>query len=260
MAIIAKVGNTKVAVGIVFLFFLTLVSYSSASVHILAVGDYPHGILKPIYGASQVQVGWVSSLGRIVTYDELVKYDAVFLDSSILPYVKEEPWEDWFTAYAKDGGTLIRVTRGAGASDKNLILSETKLGDGRVLDVEGYQAQYQSSQWVEAKDFWLGIFTASISPSRAILLRTLPFLLIFLTILFILCLLSIHTRNHPANGVAGTDEASQQTNLSLIHISEPTRLGMNSYAVFCWKKKTATVPQPIIPIFRASKPETFLIT
>ena len=25
--------------------------------------------------------------------------------------------------------------------------------------------------------------------------------------------------------------------LSLIHISEPTRLGMNSYAVFCWKKK-----------------------
>src|SRR5450756_2050918 len=27
--------------------------------------------------------------------------------------------------------------------------------------------------------------------------------------------------------------------LSLIHISEPTRLGMNSYAVFCLKKKTA---------------------
>src|SRR5450756_2279409 len=26
-------------------------------------------------------------------------------------------------------------------------------------------------------------------------------------------------------------------NLSLIHISEPTRLGMNSYAVFCLKKK-----------------------
>src|SRR5659263_567985 len=25
--------------------------------------------------------------------------------------------------------------------------------------------------------------------------------------------------------------------LSLIHISEPTRLGMISYAVFCWKKK-----------------------
>src|SRR5665648_879400 len=27
------------------------------------------------------------------------------------------------------------------------------------------------------------------------------------------------------------------TGLSLIHISEPTRLGMNSYAVFCLKKK-----------------------
>src|SRR5450756_2130696 len=29
--------------------------------------------------------------------------------------------------------------------------------------------------------------------------------------------------------------------LSLIHISEPTRLGMISYAVFCLKKKTKTV-------------------
>ena len=28
-----------------------------------------------------------------------------------------------------------------------------------------------------------------------------------------------------------------QTTLSLIHISEPTRLGMISYAVFCLKKK-----------------------
>ena len=28
-----------------------------------------------------------------------------------------------------------------------------------------------------------------------------------------------------------------KTNLSLIHISEPTRLGMISYAVFCLKKK-----------------------
>ena len=28
-------------------------------------------------------------------------------------------------------------------------------------------------------------------------------------------------------------------NLSLIHISEPTRLGMISYAVFCLKKRTA---------------------
>src|SRR5450756_2157433 len=30
---------------------------------------------------------------------------------------------------------------------------------------------------------------------------------------------------------------SQGANLSLIHISEPTRLGMISYAVFCLKKK-----------------------
>ena len=31
--------------------------------------------------------------------------------------------------------------------------------------------------------------------------------------------------------------AGSGTNLSLIHISEPTRLGMISYAVFCLKKK-----------------------
>src|SRR5428012_17231 len=40
--------------------------------------------------------------------------------------------------------------------------------------------------------------------------------------------------------------------LSLIHISEPTRLGMISYAVFCLKKKTRrpgpfSPPQPLSP-------------
>src|SRR5665648_1159769 len=34
--------------------------------------------------------------------------------------------------------------------------------------------------------------------------------------------------------IVGCDEVE---NLSLIHISEPTRLGMISYAVFCLKKK-----------------------
>ena len=32
-------------------------------------------------------------------------------------------------------------------------------------------------------------------------------------------------------------EIASNNNLSLIHISEPTRLGMISYAVFCLKKK-----------------------
>src|SRR5450759_4053020 len=37
---------------------------------------------------------------------------------------------------------------------------------------------------------------------------------------------------------AGLDQRTQQVGeLSLIHISEPTRLGMISYAVFCLKKK-----------------------
>ena len=35
--------------------------------------------------------------------------------------------------------------------------------------------------------------------------------------------------------------ASPEGDLSLIHISEPTRLGMTSYAVFCLKKKTPKV-------------------
>ena len=38
---------------------------------------------------------------------------------------------------------------------------------------------------------------------------------------------------HDAESVGGTVHT-----LSLIHISEPTRLGMISYAVFCLKKKT----------------------
>ena len=35
-----------------------------------------------------------------------------------------------------------------------------------------------------------------------------------------------------------TDKLNRLLPLSLIHISEPTRLGMISYAVFCLKKKT----------------------
>src|SRR5450759_5446938 len=33
-----------------------------------------------------------------------------------------------------------------------------------------------------------------------------------------------------------SEDAFEVQMLSLIHISEPTRLGMISYAVFCWKK------------------------
>src|SRR5450756_2973574 len=40
-----------------------------------------------------------------------------------------------------------------------------------------------------------------------------------------------------ATGGAGTAFSSAGRPLSLIHISEPTRLGMISYAVFCLKKK-----------------------
>src|SRR5450759_5832452 len=38
----------------------------------------------------------------------------------------------------------------------------------------------------------------------------------------------------------GTDDVEHVLDLSLIHISEPTRLGMISYAVFCLKKKKKT--------------------
>src|SRR5450756_2903137 len=40
-----------------------------------------------------------------------------------------------------------------------------------------------------------------------------------------------------ADSVAEHDHVSEVYHLSLIHISEPTRLGMISYAVFCLKNK-----------------------
>src|SRR5450756_2596789 len=58
-----------------------------------------------------------------------------------------------------------------------------------------------------------------------------------------------HPRDQPAEPThGGTDHARAYTHrpgraqrdLSLIHISEPTRLGMISYAVFCLKKKKKT--------------------
>src|SRR5450756_1851533 len=43
---------------------------------------------------------------------------------------------------------------------------------------------------------------------------------------------------HPDAGTIGIAVSRKPaTDLSLIHISEPTRLGMTSYAVFCLKKK-----------------------
>ena len=46
--------------------------------------------------------------------------------------------------------------------------------------------------------------------------------------------------------------------LSLIHISEPTRLGMISYAVFCLKKKKYTIISTFIT--RISEPNKLLHT
>src|SRR5450759_837776 len=42
---------------------------------------------------------------------------------------------------------------------------------------------------------------------------------------------------NPITQTAFTDPSINKLGLSLIHISEPTRLGMISYAVFCLKKK-----------------------
>src|SRR5659263_707904 len=57
----------------------------------------------------------------------------------------------------------------------------------------------------------------------------------------------LRKRRRPAvHATAGAPE-----DLSLIHISEPTRLGMISYAVFCLKKKTCVYAQETL---------TFLLT
>src|SRR5665648_1175006 len=40
-----------------------------------------------------------------------------------------------------------------------------------------------------------------------------------------------------AQSITSSSKCNEDVKLSLIHISEPTRLGMISYAVFCLKKK-----------------------
>ena len=60
-------------------------------------------------------------------------------------------------------------------------------------------------------------------------------------------------------GVAEFDDEGNCLSLSLIHISEPTRLGMISYAVFCLKKKKPTMlisPPPSSP--STTESETYL--
>src|SRR5450756_3049426 len=44
-------------------------------------------------------------------------------------------------------------------------------------------------------------------------------------------------RNQRCDARSSTSSPAPEAWLSLIHISEPTRLGMISYAVFCLKKK-----------------------
>ena len=47
--------------------------------------------------------------------------------------------------------------------------------------------------------------------------------------------------NHQLRGVSRMDSLNIILNLSLIHISEPTRLGMISYAVFCLKYQLSLI-------------------
>src|SRR5450759_5491273 len=48
---------------------------------------------------------------------------------------------------------------------------------------------------------------------------------------------TVSRRSKPSSRTALMGEQPNPWDLSLIHISEPTRLGMISYAVFCLKKK-----------------------
>src|SRR5659263_737497 len=53
----------------------------------------------------------------------------------------------------------------------------------------------------------------------------------------------VSTRHHIALTYDDGPDPASTPLLSLIHISEPTRLGMISYAVFCLKKKKTSIPE-----------------
>ena len=60
------------------------------------------------------------------------------------------------------------------------------------------------------------------------------------------CVLRIEGYRHPADNSRFPPEFEAMLVLSLIHISEPTRLLSTSYAVFCLKKKKYTTRLKII--------------
>jgi len=203
-----KLGSPRIAVTAILLLILSLFSYSLASVHVLAVGDYPHDMLKPVYGLSQVQIAWIGSLGG-VPWDRIEKFDAILVDPSAAPYAEQEPWEDKLTAYVRKGGTLIKVTQQVKLPGGNEITSQTNFGKGKLINVISSNPQWNSPDWAQSKHFWLEIFRNSVSQLRVTLLDMLPFLFLPMLVLFIFSLVLKYVKTPFAEGVAGGEDSRQ---------------------------------------------------
>jgi hypothetical protein len=164
-----KLVSLRIACFCVLLLLLCLTSYSYASIHVLSIGDWPHDTLSPTYSDVWIQTGWAPSLG-VVPVDSLSRFDAVVCDSSVTGYVNQEPWNDVFDGYVKNGGTLVLMVS-KNASSSGEILKETVLGNGRILEVVGGSSAA----------FWEDLYKSSICYLRFFFIQFLMVMILVVT-------------------------------------------------------------------------------
>jgi hypothetical protein len=184
---------------IVLALFLCLLSYAFLSIHVLSIGDWPHDVLMPTYGNTQIQTGWAPSLG-IVPENNLKRFDDIVIDSSIKQYVDQPPWKDVFDNYVKNGGTLIIIVS-KDPTSTGKIIQTTSLGKGQQIEVSGYpNATFNSLTWHKSADFWSGLYKKSIHYFRVILLQILKYACIVLALVFVFLIILMLFDKRKDNG------------------------------------------------------------